>query len=211
MIIALEGIDGAGKNTLATALCDVLADHIPVEVLSFPRYGHRHADLAAEALRGRMGDLADSVYAMATLFALDRAEMAPQLAAYRGGLGKGLLLCDRYVASNAAYSAARLAGDATATQRVIEWIEHLEFGRFGLPTPDIQVLVDTQPRTARQRAARREKLEPTRARDRYERDASLQERTFAAYRNLAESHWCGQWLVTSRAEDIVRAVGAKGD
>ena len=42
--------------------------------LAFPRYGHSvTADLAAEALHGRHGDLSSSVYAMAMLFALDRA------------------------------------------------------------------------------------------------------------------------------------------
>lgn len=54
MIIAIEGIDGAGKNTLVHKLRDAL--DIPVEVLSFPRYADSiHAQLAQEALYGRMG------------------------------------------------------------------------------------------------------------------------------------------------------------
>ena len=59
MIIAIEGIDGAGKNTLVHKLRDAL--DIPVEVLSFPRYADSiHAQLAQEALYGRMGDLTSS-------------------------------------------------------------------------------------------------------------------------------------------------------
>ncbi|EUA87311.1 thymidylate kinase domain protein, partial [Mycobacterium ulcerans str. Harvey] len=39
--------------------------------LAFPRYGNSvTADIAAEALHGEHGDLASSVFAMATLFAL---------------------------------------------------------------------------------------------------------------------------------------------
>lgn len=58
-----------------------------------------------EALHGRMGDLTDSAYAMATLFALDRHFAIDDLNA------PGVVLLDRYVASNAAYTAARLLDD----------------------------------------------------------------------------------------------------
>jgi hypothetical protein len=54
------------------------------------------------ALVGRHGDLASSVYAMAVLFALDRAAAAERIA----GLcdSHDVVILDRYVASNAAYS-----------------------------------------------------------------------------------------------------------
>lgn len=62
MIIAIEGIDGAGKNTAVTALAKLLRQQgIAVEVLGFPDYDNSiHAQLAREALYGRMGDLSDS-------------------------------------------------------------------------------------------------------------------------------------------------------
>ena len=70
MILAVEGIDGAGKNTLVRALLK----HIDAETLSFPRYSTSDAaKLARKALYGRMGDMTESPYAMAALFALDRA------------------------------------------------------------------------------------------------------------------------------------------
>ncbi|HZK32065.1 MAG TPA: dTMP kinase, partial [Corynebacterium sp.] len=131
MIIAVEGIDGAGKNTLVT----VLRREVGAEVLSFPRYeASIHAQLAQEALHGRMGDLTDSAYAMATLFALDRHGSREQLAEYVDS-GRVLLL-DRYVASNAAYSLAR-----TGEESVVDWVAELEFERLGLPRPDLQVLL----------------------------------------------------------------------
>ena len=61
MLIAIEGVDGAGKRTLTNGLRAAFeAAHKSVASLAFPRYGHSvQADLAAEALHGGHGDLAD--------------------------------------------------------------------------------------------------------------------------------------------------------
>ena len=72
MLIAIEGVDGAGKRTLTEGLrASFEASGRTVAQLAFPRYKSSvHADLAAEALHGEHGDVAQSVYAMALLFAL---------------------------------------------------------------------------------------------------------------------------------------------
>ena len=50
-----------------------------VATMAFPRYGvDVHADLVRDALYGRLGDLSDSVYGPALLFALDRRAAAPR-------------------------------------------------------------------------------------------------------------------------------------
>ena len=87
MLIVIEGLDGAGKRTLTQGLQAALeAEGRSVTTLAFPRYGQSvTADLAAEALHGGHGDLADSVYAMAVLFALDRAGAKDQLASLTAG------------------------------------------------------------------------------------------------------------------------------
>ncbi|WP_291314632.1 dTMP kinase [Corynebacterium sp. UBA2622] len=197
MIIAVEGIDGAGKNTLVTAIREELG----ADTCAFPRYGESiHADLARDALHGKMGDLTSSAYGMATLFALDRAGAKPLLDAYAGAPDR-IIVLDRYVASNAAYTSAR-TGDAGAA----EWVRALEFDRLGLPVPDLQVLVDTPPEEAGRRARRREAADGTRARDAYERNARLQEDTFAAYMRLAEAGWGSRWLRSADAQSIIQAV-----
>ncbi len=108
VLIAIEGVDGAGKRTLTNGLRAAFESaHKSVATLAFPRYGHSvTADLAAEALHGGHGDLAESVYAMAVLFAIDRAGARDEI----GHLSDAydVVILDRYVASNAAYSAARL-------------------------------------------------------------------------------------------------------
>lgn len=206
MIIALEGIDGAGKHTLVRKLIRELAaaDGIDsVATMSFPRYNESlHAQLAADALHGKMGDLTDSAHGMAVMFALDRYGAKGELGLWAASISDVLLL-DRYVASNAAYTSAR-------TGRIDDraWVADLEFGRLGLPRPDLQVLVDTEPETARERAAKREHLDASRTRDRYERDSALQDATFAAYSDMADTNWEGRWLRASDPQPIMQAIGA---
>ena len=82
MLIAIEGVDGAGKRTLTDGLRTAFeSQQKSVATVAFPRYKRSiTADLAAEALHGGHGDLADSVYAMAVLFALDRAGARDEIA-----------------------------------------------------------------------------------------------------------------------------------
>ncbi|MEN4475847.1 dTMP kinase [Mycolicibacterium cosmeticum] len=201
MLIVIEGLDGAGKRTLTEGLrAGFEAGDKSVATLAFPRYGESvHADLAAEALHGGHGDLADSVYAMATLFALDRAGAREEI--LRRADRYDVVILDRYVASNAAYSAARLHQGADGD--VVAWVHDLEFGRFALPRPDRQVLLDVPVELAEQRAVSRAAQESDRARDAYERDGGLQRRTGAVYRALAAADWAGRWVVA--APDVVPA------
>ena len=193
MLIVIEGVDGAGKRTLTNGLrAQFEAVGSSVATLAFPRYGHSvSADLAAEALHGGHGDLSSSVYAMAVLFALDRAGAHDEIghldAAY------DVVILDRYVASNAAYSAARLHQGADGD--VVEWVRTLEYERLHLPAPDWQVLLDVPTELAAERAEHRANQETHRAKDAYERDDGLQRRTGEVYSGLAAAQWCGRWLV----------------
>lgn len=197
-LIAVEGIDGAGKNTLVSGLTRAWQDSgLRVASLTFPRYGASiHADLAAEALHGEHGDLKDSVYAMALLFALDRRGAAEQIAAALAE--HDVVLLDRYVASNAAYNAARLRQDADGD--VVRWVADLEFGRFGLPVPDRHVFLGVPVDVAMSRARSRAEADASRARDHYERDTDLQHRVDSLYRQLAQKNWKSPW-VNSRDRD----------
>ena len=194
VLIVIEGLDGAGKRTLTEGLRAAFeAAGQTVGTLAFPRYGESiTADLASEALHGRHGDLSESVYAMAVLFALDRAAAREHLGALRDG--HDVVILDRYVASNAAYSAARL--NQGADGEVVSWVGELEYGRFDLPEPDHQILLDVPVALAAQRAQRRAGLEADRARDAYERDTGLQRRTQGVYAGLAGAGWHGRWSVT---------------
>ncbi|MBB3115668.1 dTMP kinase [Corynebacterium bovis] len=219
MIVAVEGVDGAGKNTLVTAVEEeLLAREVPVARVAFPRYGNSvHADLADAALHGRMGDLTGSVHGMATLFALDRAEVADELAELSAD--GYVVLLDRFTASNAAYSAARLAEDVDGP--TVEWVRMLETGSLGVPVPDLQVLVDVEVDEAARRVTSRAADDPARVPDAYEADAALQQRTAEAYRALAAAAWGSPWevvtnppsadrdAVEARARDLVDVIVAR--
>ena len=199
MLISIEGIDGAGENTVTQRLRKELG--CEVSVMSFPRYEDSiHAQLAQQALYGKMGDLTDSAYGMATLFALDRFGAKEQLLVAAEDTSS-LLILDRYVASNAAYSAARVGEES-----VVDWIYELEFERLGLPVPQLQIFLDTDVAVAGQRAVARAADDDCRTRDRYERDAGLQARTAAAYRRLAQQEWAGRWIATADADMIIQSV-----
>ncbi|EOM75372.1 dTMP kinase [Rhodococcus rhodnii] len=200
-LVALEGLDGAGKNTLVQGVLAALTDRgLAAATLAFPRYGRSvHADVAAEALHGRHGDLAESVNAMAMLFALDRAGAAAELAELVAT--HDVVVLDRYVASNAAYGAARLAQDADGP--FVDWIRELEFERFALPVPDLQLYLDTPVTLAELRARARES-EVCRALDAYERDSPLQTRTGRAYAGLAARAWMSPWWVLDPEVDVAR-------
>jgi dTMP kinase len=196
--ITVEGLDGAGKRTLVDGLRRQWeADGVRVATIAFHRYGESiHADLAAEALRGGHGDVTESAYAMALLFALDRREAAPELRTLLEA--NDVVVADRYVASNAAYTAGRVAQQSpSAAVAATEWVRALEFDRFGLPVPDWQLFLGVPVDVAAQRAVSRADADASRERDRYERDAALQERVDEAYRGLAAAQWMSPWRVLS--------------
>lgn len=199
MLIVIEGLDGAGKRTLTGGLQRAFAAQgRSVATLAYPRYGQSiTADLAHEALHGAHGDLAQSVYAMAVLFALDRAGGKDHVAALQRD--HDVVILDRYVASNAAYCAARLHQDAAGD--MVSWVGELEYGRLGLREPDHQLLLDVGVELAAERARNRAAEETDRTRDAYERDAALQHRTGAVYRGLAERSWHGPWSVVGADVD----------
>jgi dTMP kinase len=209
VLIVIEGVDGAGKRTLTSGLRAAFeARDQSVATLAFPRYGQSvTADLAAEALHGAHGDLTQSVYAMALLFALDRANAKEEIAGLAAS--HDVVILDRYVASNAAYSAARLHQGADG--EVVDWVRTLEYERLELPKPDWQVLLAVPLALAAERAQQRAREEVDRARDAYERDDGLQQRTADVYGALAAADWSGRWVAVPPDVDPTALAAKLGD
>jgi len=207
-LVVIEGLDGAGKRTLADALTAALrARGASVATVAFPRYdADVHAALARDALYGRMGDLAASVHGMATLFALDRRGAGDHLRTLTEQ--HDVVLCDRYVASNAAYGAARLGESAGGA--FVTWVHALEIERFALPVPDAQVLLRVPVHVAAARAVGRAGADASRARDVYESDAGLQARCAAVYEELAATGWLAPWHVVDGTAASGAVVGGGG-
>lgn len=170
-MITIEGLDGAGKSTLAGALRDALAARgRSVELLREPG----GVDVS-ERIRALVKDpeLSISARAEALLYAAARAQLVEQRIAPLLDAGADVLL-DRYVDSSLAYQgAARGLG-----------VEHVRainrFATSGLE-PDRTLLLRIDPAAGRARQAGRGELP-----DRLEReDAEFFERIAAAYDELA--------------------------
>lgn len=203
-LIAIEGVDGSGKHTLTRALAARwAAAGATVVTLGFPRYGvDVHADLVRDALYGRLGDLGDSVFGPAVLFALDRRSAAGEI---RAALERSdLVLLDRYVSSNAAYGAAR-QGAPDVPSDFPDWVRDLEIGRFELPVPERQILLAPPTEVAAERARRRAAEVDDRALDTFESDGGLQSRVDRMYRLLADASYLSPWTVLTGAEESLPA------
>lgn len=189
-LIVIEGIDGAGKRTLADALEQALDGR--VARMAFPRYGMDvYADLIRDGLHGRLGPFGDEVYGMAMLYALDRRAAAPDI---RAALDTHeYVLLDRYVASNAAFGAARLHQDARG--EFVGWTHMIELDRFAVPTPHAHLLLRVPPALAAERSTQRARTDAARGRDTWESDDALQSRVAAVYDGLAEDDWLSPWHV----------------
>ncbi len=139
-LIVLEGIDGSGKSAQYRRLCSKLEkDGIAYYHTVFPRYDKQSSALIRLYLGGAFGAKPGDVnaYAASTFYAVDR------FASYRDDWGKiyengGVILSDRYTTSNAVHQGSKLADEELPA--FFNWLADLEYGKFGLPEPDLVIL-----------------------------------------------------------------------
>ncbi len=184
-LIVLEGTDGSGKATQARLLLQSLeALDVPCREIDFPRYGSPFAEPVSRYLQGALGsDPGDvNAYAASTMFAVDR------YASYKedwGGFYEsgGVVVANRYTTSNAVHQASKLPeGERRA---YLDWLFDLEYGRLGLPKPDLVVYLDMPTEAAEQLMRRRERETNTRA-DIHEQDDAYLRRCRESARQIAE-------------------------
>ena len=152
-LIAVEGIDGSGKQTQVRLLARALESR-GHQVLStgFPHYDSWFGKMVGQFLNGDFGPL-DSVdpHFTALLYAGDRFEgKRPIVAALESG---EVVLADRYVGSNLAHQSARTAPEKRAEFRA--WIEHLEYNIYQLPKEDLVLYLRLPPHEAQTLVAKK--------------------------------------------------------
>jgi dTMP kinase len=152
-LIAIEGIDGSGKQTQVRLLAQALeARGHRVLSTGFPQYQSWFGKMAGQFLNGDFGsiDTVDPHFA-ALLYAGDRFENKGPIVA---ALGRGdVVLADRYIASNLAHQTARSAPEKRAQFRL--WIEQLEYGIYGLPKEDLVLYLRVTPHHAQSLVAKK--------------------------------------------------------
>jgi len=189
--ITLEGIDGAGKTTIAHRVGSAL------------RKTGRRVVLTTEPTRTWLGDAVKKSYdddvgplAETFLFLADRARHTAQIEEW---LAKGaLVVSDRYADSTYAYQGARLKG---TVRNPIRWLQAVSAP--AVIEPDLTILLDVFPRLGLRRIAGRKR------KVRFEKERFLTE-VARNYRRLAK----GRRFVTidgsrSAAEvtaDVMRAI-----
>jgi len=142
MLIVLEGLDGSGKSTQLSLLRDWFLSRggEPVAI-KLPDYEDGSSLLVRQYLAGRFGKAPEDVnaYAASLFYAVDRYAnyKLKWVDAYARGR---VILADRYTTSNAYHQATKLPPDEWPA--FFQWLEDTEYGKLGLPRPDLVFFLD---------------------------------------------------------------------
>ena len=196
-LIVFEGTDGSGKATQSRLLCSRLeAEGIPFRKIDFPRYGKPSAAMVQEYLNGNLGKKPSDVnaYAASMFFSMDR------YASYKQDWGDfyeagGLVVADRYTTSNAVHQASKLL--KSERKEYLDWLFELEYGKLGLPKPDLVIYLDMPTEITEQMMRQREQATGTHA-DIHEQDETYLKNCRANAKEIVKE--CG-WSVLNCAKD----------
>lgn len=142
-LIILEGSDGSGKATQAKRLVERLTkEGHPVRSISFPNYDSDASMPIKMYLSGQFGTDVDAVnpYIASSMYAIDRfaSFRMDWESFYNSG---GIIIADRYTTSNMVHQMVKYS-NLKEREDFLYWLEDFEFGKFGLPRPDVVCLLD---------------------------------------------------------------------
>src|SRR3989338_1934904 len=136
----IDGTDGSGKATQTRLLVERMQqENFEVETIAFPQYGQPSAGPVQEYLSGKYGGVKEiDPYRGSILYAVDRFDASGRIRSWLS-LGKKVV-ADRYVASNMGHQGSKLS-DPKERLKFLQWNDELEFGIFGIPKPDINIIL----------------------------------------------------------------------
>jgi len=138
--VVIEGTDGSGKATQTALLIDKLKKlQIPSGLYDFPRYeDNEYGKLVARYLKGEFGGLEQiSPYLASLPYAGDRMLAGPEI---QKKLEQGeVVITNRYVLSNKAYMAARIA--QSDRKQFLDWLDKLEYNVNRVPREDLVIFL----------------------------------------------------------------------
>lgn len=196
-LVAIEGADGVGKATTARTLCETLnAAGRSATVIAFPQYGNTVGGVTIGSFLAGELPVPVTPHAAAVLYALDRFEWRDAI--LEAAAAHDVVVFDRYIASNMAYQAAKVAQPLA----MMEWILALENGQFALPAPALSIYLDTPWEMARTLILQKAQRSYTdRSYDEHEADAALQQRVRANYETIVAAGLLGPWQIVRASED----------
>lgn len=143
-LIVIEGLDGSGKGTQSALLAQYAEQHGGARKITFPDYDSPSSALVKMYLAGDFGTDAEAVnaYAASAFYAVDRfaSYQTKWKADYLAGK---TVIADRYVTANIVYQLSKLP--KSDWDAYIQWLEDLEYRKFGLPRPDRVLYLDVPP------------------------------------------------------------------
>ena len=160
--IAIEGMDGVGKEYTSNKLRQYLTDlGFYVKLISFPVYSSCTGEEVKKVLSGSFGDPFEVNPLLAAFpFILDRynsivvnedyfREVDLDLDLEWDGSDRAVdfVIFDRYVTSNVIYTLARNNKDATPKDisKVINTLFSIEYDLLNFPKPDLEVILTADP------------------------------------------------------------------
>jgi len=141
-IIVIEGSDASGKTTQCELLMKKLGEQgYKTAYFHFPDYSTPTGKKVAAYLRGEIGKINEiDTYKTAKLYADDRFAARKKIIDF---LNQGVIVViDRYVLSSKAYHAAKI-DDEVEKEKIIYWIDELEYGENKLPKEHLLIYLDT--------------------------------------------------------------------
>lgn len=142
MFIAIEGGDGSGKGTQSELLAEYAKTQLKKNVLkiSFPRYDQPSGYYAGKYLDGAYGSVDEVPADLASLtYAIDRHAAKNDIQTCLDG-PDGLVIADRYVASNLAHQGTKFDNDADR-HAYYDRMLLTEYQTLGIPRPDINIVL----------------------------------------------------------------------
>ena len=134
-LIIIEGLDGSGKSTQIEILRKRAQQAgKQVRQIKFPNYAE---DSSAHEI---------NAYAASVLYSVDR------YATFRRHMKEDydngcIFLLDRYTTANMYHQTTKLPKEEWDS--FLDWLEDLEYGKMGLPKPDLVLYLDMKPQTAK--------------------------------------------------------------
>ncbi|MFA6269326.1 MAG: thymidylate kinase [archaeon] len=139
-LIVIEGTDGSGKATQSKLLIEALnKKNISTEYVDFPQYGEKSAGLVENYLNGKYGSASEVSPKVASIFyAVDRYDASFKI---RPWLNDGkVVISNRYVSANLGHQTGKIK-DQKERDEFVKWLEDLEYNLFGIPKPDLTILL----------------------------------------------------------------------
>ncbi len=145
-LIAIEGLDGSGKETQSKLLLEALtASGVKAVCISFPDYESKSSEPVKMYLSGELGTSPGDTgaYAASSLFAVDR------LVAFRtkhkdiAAHPDTVIIANRYTTANAYHQLSKLP--ESEWDAFLAWLWDFEFGKLGLPEPAGTVMLSLSP------------------------------------------------------------------